>query len=321
MSRMARTRTSGRGTRGSSTLLAVPGGIWMLVFFIVPILVVVWYSFGQKPGLYGTHDNSVLSLDRYGEALSGAFLLTFANTLQIAVIGTLICVLIAVPFSYWLAVKVTPKWRYVVLALVLVPYWTNFLIRTLGWQILLAPEGPVTVLLRQLGLVDAAFSMLYTKGAVQLGVVYNYLPLMILPIFVAMERLTPALREASKDLGAGRWGTFRQVTLPLAAPGIVGGVVLVFIPLMGDYITAQVLGGAKGNMVGQMIAGQFQQGQNWALGSAMSVTLILITLLSVVLVGAVGIVCGAILRARRRLPIERTAAAATAARTETEVPA
>lgn len=285
MSRMARTRTSGRGPHGSSTLLAVPGGIWMLAFFIIPILVVVWYSFGQKPGLYGTHDNSVLSLDRYGEALSGAFLLTFANTLQIAVIGTLICVLIAVPFSYWLAVKVTPKWRYVVLALVLVPYWTNFLIRTLGWQILLAPEGPVTVLLRQLGLVDAAFSMLYTKGAVQLGVVYNYLPLMILPIFVAMERLTPALREASKDLGAGRWGTFRQVTLPLAAPGIVGGVVLVFIPLMGDYITAQVLGGAKGNMVGQLVASQFQTAQNWALGSAMAVLLIIV-IMATVAVGA-----------------------------------
>lgn len=316
---MARTRKPGHGQRGTAALLAVPGGLWMLLFFIVPILVVVWYGFGQKPGLYGTHDNSVLSLDRYGEALSGAFLQTFANTLQIAFIGTLICMLIAIPFSYWLAVKVTERWRYVVLALVLVPYWTNFLIRTIGWQILLAPEGPVTAVLRQLGLVDAAFSMLYTKGAVQLGVVYNYLPLMILPIFVAMERLTPALREASKDLGAGRWGTFRQVTLPLASPGIVAGLLLVFIPLMGDYITAQVLGGAKGNMVGQMIAGQFQQGQNWALGSAMSVTLILTTLLSVVLVGTIGVACSTLLRARRRLPIERDAALGTTDRHATAV--
>ncbi len=294
----------GASQRGAS-LLAVPGGLWLLLFFIVPILVVVWYSFGEKPGLYGTHDNSVLSLDRYGEALRGAFLQTFANTVQIAAIGTIICLLIAVPFSYWLAVKVSPRWRYVVLALVLVPYWTNFLIRTIGWQILLAPEGPITLMLRRMGLVDEAFSMLYTKGAVQLGVVYNYLPLMILPIFVAMERLTPALREASKDLGAGRWGTFRQVTLPLAMPGILAGTMLVFIPLMGDYITAQVLGGAKGNMVGQMIAGQFQQGQNWALGSAMSVVLILITLGIIVLVGAVGAVSVRILRRNRRLPVER----------------
>lgn len=305
----ARTRTSGTEQRGISALLAAPGMVWMLLFFAVPILVVVWYSFGQKPGLYGTHDNSVLSLGRYGEALSGAFLQTFANTLQIAVIGTLICLLISVPFAYWLAVKVPARWRYVVLALVLVPYWTNFLIRTIGWQILLAPEGPVTLFLREAGLVDAAFSMLYTKGAVQLGVVYNYLPLMILPIFVAMERLTPAMREASKDLGAGRWSTFRQITLPLALPGILAGVLLVFIPLMGDYITAQVLGGAKGNMVGQMIAGQFQQGQNWALGSAMSVTLILVTVLTIALVATVGVVCAAVLRARRRLPIERSSAA------------
>ncbi|MBK0419876.1 ABC transporter permease [Leucobacter sp. CSA1] len=273
----------------------------MALFFLTPIVVVIWYSFGSKPDLYRTHSNDVLSLDRYGEVLSGAFLQTFVNTLQIAAIGTLFCVVIAVPFCYWLAVKVAPRWRYAVLALVLVPYWTNFLIRTIGWQVLLAPEGPITQVLRQLGLVDPAFSMLYTRGAVQLGVIYNYLPLMILPIFVAMERLSPALREASKDLGAGRWATFRQVTLPLARPGIVSGMLLVFIPLMGDYITAQVLGGAKGNMVGQMIAGQFQQGQNWALGSAMSVVLILSTMLSIALVAAAGVAAGAILRRRNRV--------------------
>jgi len=278
---MTSSRQRGGASQRGASLLAVPGGLWLLLFFIVPILVVVWYSFGEKPGLYGTHDNSVLSFDRYGEALRGAFLQTFAHTVQIAAVGTIICLLIAVPFSYWLAVKVSSRWRYVVLALVLVPYWTNFLIRTIGWQILLAPEGPITLVLRQLGLVDGAFSMLYTKGAVQLGVVYNYLPLMILPIFVAMERLTPALREASKDLGAGRWGTFRQITLPLAMPGILAGTMLVFIPLMGDYITAVVLGGAKGNMVGQMLASQFQTAQNWALGSAMAITLILMITLSI----------------------------------------
>lgn len=303
--------TTGRrvwyGQQGRTALLAVPGTIWLVLFFVIPILVVVWYSFGRKPGLYGTHDNSVLSIDRYGEALRGAFLETFVNTLQIASLGTIICLILAVPFAYWLAVKVPARWRYVGLALVLIPYWTNFLIRTIGWQVIIAPEGFFTRLLREVGLVDASFSMLYTKGAVQLGVVYNYLPLMILPVFVAMERLTPLLREASKDLGAGRFATFRQVTLPLAMPGILAGALLVFIPLMGDYITAQVLGGAKGNMVGQMIAGQFQQGQNWALGSAMSVSLIVITLLTVLLVAAAGVVCARVLRLRSRLPIEAVA--------------
>ena len=116
--------------------------------------------------------------------------------------------------------------------------------------------------------------MLFTKFAVQLGVVYNYLPLMILPLFVALDRLDPALREASKDLGAGRLKTFRQVTVPLAMPGIIAGGLLVFIPLSGDYITASVLGGAKGNMVGRMVADQFLTAQNWALGSAMAMVLI-----------------------------------------------
>jgi spermidine/putrescine transport system permease protein len=120
---------------------------------------------------------------------------------------------------------------------------------------------------------------------VLLGVVYNYLPLMILPLFVAFDRVGPALREASKDLGANRWRTFTQVTLPMARPGIAAGILLVFIPLMGDYITATVLGGARGTMVGQLVASQFQTAQNWALGSAMAVLLILV-IAATVLVGA-----------------------------------
>lgn len=297
---------------GLFTALAIPGALWFALFFVVPILVVVWYSLGHKPSLYATHANDTLSLGRYQEALSGSFLATFVNTLQIAVLGTAICLALGLPFAYWLAIKVSTRWRYVVLALVFIPYWTNFLVRTIGWQIILAPEGPATRLLRSLGLVDGAFSMLYTKQAVQLGVVYNYLPLMILPIFVALERMSPALREASTDLGAGRWATFRQVTLPLAGPGIISGVLLVFIPLMGDYITASVLGGARGNMVGQMIAGQFQQGQNWALGSAMSVMLILITLLTIALIGVAGLVAMRISRRHNRLAVETAGIGGTA---------
>jgi spermidine/putrescine transport system permease protein len=292
------------GGRSLYSALAVPGALWFALFFVLPILVVVWYSFGYKPGLYATHANDALSLGRYHEALSGSFLATFVNTLQIAMLGTLICLALGLPFAYWLAVKVSPRWRYVVLALVFIPYWTNFLVRTIGWQIVLAPDGPVTRVLRSVGLVDGAFSMLYTKQAVQLGVVYNYLPLMILPIFVALERMSPALREASTDLGASRWATFRQVTLPLARPGIISGALLVFIPLMGDYITASVLGGARGNMVGQMIAAQFQQGQNWALGSAMSVMLIVITLLTIVVIGGAGLAATRISRRHARLAVE-----------------
>src|SRR5699024_3707489 len=131
-------------------------------------------------------------------------------------------------------------------------------------------------------------SFLYTRTAVLFGVVYNYLPLMILPLFVAFERVDLPIREASKDLGANKWSTFLRVTLPLAGPGVLVGVLLVFIPLMGDYLTAIVLGGAKGNMVGQMLASQFQTAQNWALGSAMAIMLILMIVLTAALGGLIG---------------------------------
>jgi spermidine/putrescine transport system permease protein len=150
--------------------------------------------------------------------------------------------------------------------------------------------------------------VLFTKAAVQLGVVYNYLPLMILPLFVALDRLDPALREASKDLGAGRWKTFRQVTVPLAMPGVVAGSLLVFIPLSGDYITAQVLGGAKGNMVGRMVADQFLSAQNWALGSAMAMVLIGMILGVVVIFALLGLAGRWLIRRNRRVVLQEVPA-------------
>lgn len=282
--------------------LALPAWVFLLGFFVAPVALVVWYSFGYKPGLFGTHANDVLSLDRYGEALDATFLRTFWNTLRIGVVGTLICLVVALPFAYWLAVKVPPRWRGLLLALVLVPFWTNFLVRTLGWQIALSPEGPASTLLQVLG-ADGPLDVLYTRGAVQLGVVYNYLPLMLLPLYVALERTSASLREASRDLGADRWRTLRDVTLPLAFPGIASGCLLVFVPLMGDYVTAAVLGGAKGNMVGQLVASQFQTAQNWALGSAMAVVLVLFTGGTVLLVSAGLLLVRTLVRRSRRVDL------------------
>jgi spermidine/putrescine transport system permease protein len=217
--------------------------------------------------------------------------------------------LIGFPFAYWLAVKVPPRWRGLLLGLTIVPFWTNFLVRTLGWLILLQANGPVSGVLQDLHLIGGPLDVLDTREAVQLGVVYNYLPLMIFPLFVALDRLDPALREASKDLGANRWRTFRQVTLPLAMPGVVAGLLLVFIPLTGDYITAAVLGGAKGNMVGRLVASQFDTAQNWALGSAMAVILILMILGSVAVFAAIGLVARALVRRSRRVELMGEAAA------------
>jgi spermidine/putrescine transport system permease protein len=290
-----------RRLRAPQGALALPAWVFLLGFFVAPVALVVWYSFGYKPGMFGTHANDVLSLDRYGEALSGTFIRTFWNTLRIAVVGTLVCLVVALPFAYWLAVKVPARWRGLVLALVMVPFWTNFLVRTLGWQIALSPQGPFSTAWQALG--GDPFEVLYTRGAVQLGVVYNYLPLMLLPLYVALERTSHALREASRDLGAGRWRTFVDVTLPLAFPGIASGSLLVFVPLMGDYVTATVLGGAKGNMVGQLVAGQFQSAQNWALGSAMAVVLILFTGGTVLLTALGVLAVRRVRRARRHVEV------------------
>lgn len=254
---------------------ALPISVWMVLFFVLPFALVVWYSFGYKPGLYTTHANDVLSFDRYGEAASPTFFAIFLRTLKIAALGTALCLVIAFPMAYWMAVKLPARWRGVVLALILIPYWTNFLVRTIGWQISLSPAGFVSKLLQWLHITDGPLHVLYTSAAVQLGVVYNYLPLMILPLYVALERLDPKLLEASRDLGGTAWDTFRCITVPLAAPGVMAGLLLVFVPLMGDYITPTVLGGASGSMVGQMVAAQFQSAQNWALGSAMAVLLML----------------------------------------------
>lgn len=282
---------------------ALPISVWMLLFFILPFALVVWYSFGYKPDMYTTHANDILSLDRYGEAANPAFFTIFIRTLKIAVTGTLLCLLISFPIAYWMAIKLPAKWRGLVLGLVLIPYWTNFLVRTIGWQISLSPEGFVSKTLQWAHLLDEPLRVLYTSAAVQLGVVYNYLPLMILPLYVALERLDPQLLEASRDLGGTTWSTFWHITVPLAAPGATAGLLLVFVPLMGDYITPTVLGGASGSMVGQMVAAQFQSAQNWALGAAMAVILMLAIFGTSAVVGGVLKVVGRITTAATSLKL------------------
>ncbi|MBN9613349.1 MAG: ABC transporter permease [Actinobacteria bacterium] len=286
--------------------LALPAWLWLIVFFLVPVAVVFWYSFGYKPGLFGTHANDVLSFDRYAEVFTPTFFDTFKNTLWIGVIGTLLCFVIGAPIAYWMALKAPANLKGLLIALVLVPFWTNFLVRTIGWMVVLSPEGWLSTALQSMGFEP--FSILHTRSAVLFGVVYNYLPLMILPLFVAFDRVGEVVREASKDLGATPIRTFLRVTFPLARPGIVVGVLLVYIPLMGDYITATVLGGAKGNMVGQMLASQFQTAQNWALGSAMAIMLILMITLSIAVMAGLAWLVALPFRYQNRVRLEEVAA-------------
>ncbi len=293
--------------------LAIPSWVWYLGFFVVPVLVIVWYSFGYKPPVnagQGPIGTDHLSLQNYRDALSDTFFRTFQNTFRVAVIGTGLCLLIGLPVAYFIAVKVPAKWRGLMLALVIVPFWTSFLIRTIAWRIVLAPQGFFSNWLQSVGLRDTPIRFLDTREAVQLGVVYNYLPLMIFPLFVALDRLDGALREASKDLGANRVRTFMQVTLPLAMPGIIAGLLLVFIPLAGDYITASVLGGAKGNMAGALVASQFLSAQNWALGSAMAIVLIFVILGTIAVAAAIALVLRAVIRKARAINVAPAAAVA-----------
>lgn len=290
--------------------MAIPAWVWYIVFFVVPLIVIVVYSFGYKPAI-GTSQSSIgldrLSFDNYGKIFSATFRLTFVATMRVAIIGTVLCLLVGFPLAYFLATKTTPRFRGILLGLVIIPFWTSFLLRTFAWRILLAANGPLSVFLQDIGVIKGPFAILDTRGAVQLGVLYNYLPLMVFPLFVALDRLDPALREASKDLGANRVRTFFQITVPLAMPGIISGLLLVFIPLAGEYVTPTVLGGAKGLMAGGLVASQFLEALNWSLGSAMAVVLILLILGMVAVFGLIGWIVAKIIRSRRKVQIEVTA--------------
>lgn len=301
---MTSTTDTGEGRRLRLRLprfaLAVPLWAWWALFFLVPVVLVVAASFGSKiPGTAGRVSYSRLSLDNYRDALEGGFGGLFTKVLvqgmRTTLLGTFLCVIVAFPIAYLLATKVR-RGKGIVLALLAVPFFTNFLIRTLAWRIVLAPKGLISNTLVDWGLIGNRLDLLDSRVGVQIGVVYNYLPLMIFPLFVALDRLDPNLREASKDLFADRLRTFLQITLPLAAPGIVAGVVLVFVPLAGDYITANVLGGADGNMPGNLVASQFISAQNPALGAAIAVILIF----SILVVLALGFLTFRLLRAVMR---------------------
>lgn len=192
--------------------------------------------------------------------------------------GTLICLFIGYPLAYYLAVKTTAKSRLFLIILVIVPFWTSFLIRTYAWMFILGGRG-IPALLDWIGIEDVR--LINTPLAVLIGIVYGYLPLMVFPIFVSLEKLDKRLLEASEDLGAAPFATFRQVTLPLSAPGVITGCMLVFILLMGEYLIPQLLGGGKVFFIGNALVDLFLQSLNWPFGSACAVALVVIMLVTV----------------------------------------
>lgn len=256
--------------------MATPVLLWWGFFFFIPLAWMAYYSLGIKPEQPGAGpvDLTNLSFANYVTATSDVFVTVFQITMRTAGLGTLACALVGFPVAYALAHYVPQRWKTVLLFVLVLPYWINFLLRTFAWRIILAPEGALSHALQSIGILSGPLSVLDSNTAVQLGIIYNYLPLMVLPMFVALDRIDPALVQGSMDLGATPLRTFFSITLPLAAPGILGGLVLTFVLASGDYVVPAILGGAKGLMIGNLVAIQILSAQNLPLGSAMAILLI-----------------------------------------------
>lgn len=257
-------------------MLLLPTTLWFLLLLVMPLVVITIYSLGERAPAGGYQP--ALTLAQYGNLLSR--LKAFTNTLTLAPLGTILCVLIAYPLAYYLAVKAGRRARPILLTLIIIPFWTSFLIRTYAWIYILGGRG-IPRLLEMVGIED--LRLINTPTAVLIGIVYGYLPLMVFPIYVSLEKLDKSLLEAAGDLGASPIRTFFQVTLPLSAPGLVTGSLLVFILLMGEYLIPALLGGGKVFFVGNALVDLFLQSRNWPFGSAVAITLVGIMLVAVTL--------------------------------------
>ncbi|MCC6140543.1 MAG: ABC transporter permease [Nitrospira sp.] len=267
---------SGRSCSKSSGLL-LPGLLWTTVFCLLPIAVVLAVSLATR-GTYG----GVLwefSLDNYRDLLHPLYGRIFGQSLLLAGAATGLCLVLGFPLAYYIA-RLPPRRQALWLVLIMIPFWTNFLVRTYAWMFILRTEGLLNTVLIQLHLISAPLDLLYSNQAVLLGLVYGYLPFMVLPLYAAIERIDPALIEAAWDLYADRWSLFRRVLIPLTKPGIVAGCVLVFIPSLGAYLTPDLLGGARSMMVGNLIQHEYLVARDWPLGSALSIVLMLIVMSS-----------------------------------------
>jgi spermidine/putrescine transport system permease protein len=265
-----------RRSRLVTAMLVGPAALIFALLLVLPLLVVVVYSFGERAPAGGyapafTFSNYA-NLPARGTA--------FVNTLMLAPVGTLLCALIAYPLAYYLAVRASPQWRTLLLVLVIVPFWTSQLLRIYAWLMILGGQG-VPRFLGWFGLED--LRIVNTPAAVLIGMVYGYLPLMVFPIYVSLEKLDQRLLEASADLGATPWRTFRQVTLPLSLPGLATGSMLVFILLMGEFIIPALLGGGKVFFLGNALVDLFLQSRNWPYGAAVAVAMVAIMLATILL--------------------------------------
>jgi spermidine/putrescine transport system permease protein len=257
-----------RPQAGAWALLA-PGTFWMLVFFIIPVIVMCAYS-AMPRGTYGGVDPG-FTLEAYTRFLHPVYLVILERTFIIALLTTAFCALTGYPVAY--AITRSGKWRTLLLFLVVLLFGTSFLVRTFAMIFLMRDTGLINSWLLTVGIIHQPIQMLYTPFAVFAGLVYGYLPFMILPVYASLEKIDPSLLEAAEVLGAKPAARFRRVTLPLSAPGLIAGSLLVFIPALGSFLTSDLLGGAKGLLVGNLVQNQFSTARNWPFGSAASLIL------------------------------------------------
>ena len=261
-------------------ILLSPVVLWLIIFFLLPLISVLIYSF-LKRGTYGGIE-AQFTLENYQRLIDSIYLGSLWRSVSTAFVCTAICLLVGYPFAYYLAYY-RPKYRNVLLMLVVVPFWINFLIRTYAWILILRTEG---LLNSSLSLLIPGFQpleLLNTPFAVQIGLIYGYLPFMILPLYVALEQMDLSLIDAAKDLGASPRHAFWHVTLPLSLPGILAGSMLVFIPTVGAFLTPDILGGGKVSYIGNVIERQFKTARDYPFGSALSFILMIIVLVGTVL--------------------------------------
>ncbi len=273
LERAARRAESRRGFR-----FGLPAYVYLVLFFALPLVLVLVYSFASRSATGQTVLRN-WNLDSYERLLSPLVLEIFGRSFVLALVTTAISLLLSYPFAYFIATR-SPKVRNVLLVLVMIPFWSNFLVRTYAWRVLLGTDGILSQLSQALG--GEPIRVLFTTSAVLIGLVYGYMPFMVLPLYAAIERLDWDLVEAARDLYASGWTAFRKITFPLSMPGVIAGSILVFIPALGAYVTPAILGGARTVLLGDYIVSQFLAARNWPFGSALSFAVMFVMLLATV---------------------------------------
>lgn len=287
---------AGRGTSGKSAsfklfrrsrlkglFLVAPGALWLTAFAVAPLIFLVIMSLWTST-MFGL--STTFTLGNYRSIVSGqAYLAVLWQTLLIAAATTVLALIISYPMAYFLSI-LRGRWKTIGVILLFMPFWTSYLVRTFLWLPMLGRNGLVNQILLGLGVVSTPVDwLLYNEGTVVLGLVYVYSLYMTLPIYLSLDRLDPKLLEAAADLGAGPVRTLLRVMLPLSLPGILSGCIMVFLLACGAYVTPQLLGGTRGVMFGSIIAAQYTQTNNWALGAALSVVLVAVVFLCLFIVG------------------------------------